>query len=1264
MIARPASRLYTDRVPAPDLLSDVFAGGGELGDRMRGFAWADTALGPVDSWPQSLRTCVRIILTSSQPMFVWWGDQLINLYNDAYCSILAGKHPWALGRPAAEVWREIWSDVEPRATHAMRENRGTFDEALLLIMERSGYREETYYTFSYSPVPGDRGGPGGILCANSSDTQRILGERQQALLREVSATAVEARTTTEVCDRIALALATNPRDLPFALLYAVNADDTAELCARVGIERTHPLATQHVNLTPSADDSGGLTAGALGNPVQEVLRSRGFAVRSIQTTPDLPRGIWNEPATELIGVPIAGADRSLAAVLVTARNPFRRLDGDYRRFLELLAGQIGSSLANAKAYETERTRAEALAELDRAKTTFFSNISHEFRTPLTLMLGPTEDALRSESRALTGDALASVHRNELRLLKLVNALLDFSRIESGRVQAHYEPVDLAQYTRELASAFRSAMERAKLQFEVSVEPIAGPVFVDRSMWEKIVLNLLSNALKFTFDGEVRIELRDRGAEVELAVSDTGTGIPADQVPRLFERFHRVEGARSRTHEGSGIGLALAHELIKLHHGSIEARSEVGRGTTFTVRLPKHRDDISVDRPPVREATSGITAFVEEALRWLPSPSSPQIALPTDPPPITEVSEAKLVVADDNADMRDYLRRLLADRWSVTIVANGKQALEAARRDRPDLVLTDVMMPELDGFGLLRALRADPALATVPVVMLSARAGEEARVDGIEAGADDYLVKPFSARELIARVSNLLQLSRLRRDVELERNRLDAFIHAIPVAVVICEGPELRLRLSNDAFQRIVRRPIVLGTTMRALLPELAGTGVFERLERCYREGVPLDTPENQVALRRDDGTAETGYFSSSYRALRDGGGQVVGVMIVMVEVTDQVGARRTAEAANRAKDEFLAMLGHELRNPLAPILTALELMRLRGAPGLERERAVIERQTQHLAALVDDLLDVSRITRGMVQLKRERLSLSHVVAKAIETAAPLFEQQRHELVTDVPLDLAVDADEARLTQVFANLLTNAAKYTDPGGRVSITARRDGDDVLVTVSDTGRGIAPEMLPNVFELFVQERQNLDRSRGGLGLGLAIVRSLVELHGGGVHAASMGPGHGSSFSVRLPWVPSPSAGPRRQLTGPEQPVAIGISVLIVDDNLDAAAMLAELLGAAGYHAVVANDGPQALAMARGFVPDVALLDIGLPAMDGYELARRLRDLTGWAAVRLFAVTGYGAHGDRMRSQAAGFDHHLVKPIDFAMLQKLMPPSRRDRA
>ncbi|MEP6860477.1 MAG: GAF domain-containing sensor histidine kinase, partial [Deltaproteobacteria bacterium] len=526
-------------------LFDVLAGGGELGERMRGIDWAATSLGPVETWPQSLRTCIRIILTSSQPMFVWWGDELINLYNDAYISILAGKHPWALGKPAATVWGEIWSSVEPRAQRAMRDNQGTFDEALLLVMERSGYREETYYTFSYSPVPGDRGGPGGILCANSSDTQRIFGERQQALLSAVSSATAEARTPIEVCTRAAEAFDSNPRDLPFAVLYVVE-NAVASVAATTGIAAEHPLIATL--------------------PIQDVIATRGLVVQPLAAAARVPTGPWDEPATETIALPIFSSERSLAAVLVVGRNPFRRLDDDYRRFLELLAGQIGSSLASAQAYEAERRRAEALAELDRAKTTFFSNISHEFRTPLTLMIGPTEDALRTESRALTGESLDAVYRNELRLLKLVNALLDFSRIEAGRVEAQYEAIDIAQYTRELASAFRSAMERAGLDFEVQTGTITGPVYVDRSMWEKIVLNLLSNALKFTFEGSVSVRVVDRGPDVELVVTDTGIGIAATELPRLFERFHRVEGARSRTHEGSGIGLALAHELVKLHQG--------------------------------------------------------------------------------------------------------------------------------------------------------------------------------------------------------------------------------------------------------------------------------------------------------------------------------------------------------------------------------------------------------------------------------------------------------------------------------------------------------------------------------------------------------------------------------------------------------------------------------------------------------------------------------------------------------------------------
>jgi signal transduction histidine kinase/CheY-like chemotaxis protein len=472
---------------------------------------------------------------------------------------------------------------------------------------------------------------------------------------------------------------------------------------------------------------------------------------------------------------------------------------------------------------------------------------------------------------------------------------------------------------------------------------------------------------------------------------------------------------------------------------------------------------------------------------------------------------------------------------------------------------------------------------------------------------------------------------------------------------------------------MVRRSIRIGEPLRENLPELVGTPSFERLERVFRDGVALDSKENKVLLVGADGEARVQYFNTSYRPLLDARGSTIGVISVSSDVTDQVQTRLTideargqAVAANRAKDEFLAMLGHELRNPLAPILTALELMRLRGDNSLLREREIIERQTRHLSSLVEDLLDVSRIVRGMVQLKKQPVALAEIVARAIETSAPLFEQRRHELVTDVPRGVVLDADPDRLTQVFANLLTNAAKYTDPGGRVSISAVLRGGAVVVTVSDTGRGISADILPRVFDLFVQDQQHIDRSRGGLGLGLAIVKNLVGLHGGEVSVTSSGLGKGTAFAVSLPAANPHPVGARDASGGDaltnaaKSPEESRVAILIVDDNVDAASILGELLQLRGYVTRTAHDGMEALRLAEEFVPDVAILDIGLPLMDGFELARRVRALPGWRAVKLCALTGYGQSEDRARSKAAGFDEHFVKPIDLAQLEAMFPPSR----
>jgi PAS domain S-box-containing protein len=446
-----------------------------------------------------------------------------------------------------------------------------------------------------------------------------------------------------------------------------------------------------------------------------------------------------------------------------------RLDDQYRGFLDLVGAQIAASITTARAYEQERKRAEALAEIDRAKTVFFSNVSHEFRTPLSLIIGPLSDA-QKRKEGLNSEQLDLVHRNSLRLLKLVNSLLDFSRIEAGRAQATYIATDLAALTAELASNFASASERASLALEVDCPTLPTPVYVDRDMWEKIVLNLISNAFKFTFEGCISVGLRELDGTARLTVSDTGVGIPAAEVPLLFERFHRIEGQRSRTHEGSGIGLALVQELVKLHAGSIAVESKVDRGTTFTVSVPLGNAHLPNDRlaaPSSLPSTSvGAEAFVQEALRWLPDTDlSSEVSddvglagLPAPPSPAGGV-----LVADDNADMRLYIRGLLGQACEVITVADGEAALRQIRERRPSLVLADVMMPKMDGFQLLEAIRADKSLQDLPVILLSARAGEESRVEGLKAGATDYLVKPFSARELIARVSANLELARVRKE---------------------------------------------------------------------------------------------------------------------------------------------------------------------------------------------------------------------------------------------------------------------------------------------------------------------------------------------------------------------------------------------------------------------------------------------------------------------------------------------------------------------
>ncbi|HEY7171090.1 MAG TPA: ATP-binding protein [Vicinamibacterales bacterium] len=1198
------------------------AGGGEMGARMRAMDWSATPLGQPDEWPQSLRSTLSMLLPSKAQIILFWGDEFVVFYNDAYRPVFGAKHPQALGLPGRRAWSEIWdSQLHALLAGVVNTGEAFWARDLLFELERYGFPEETYFDVSYDPVRVESGAVGGVFCIVTETTERVVGERRMALLRNLAARNATARTAHDACVLATEALAANADDVMFALAY---------------------LGDELQSATPDA--------------AQQLAGAR----------PDLVKTL-----------PIGSGTGGRPGRLVVGLNPRRPFDGQYRSFLDLVADQLSTTLANARAYEEERQRAEALAAIDRAKTTFFSNVSHEFRTPLTLMLGPIQDLLADVNGPLTvsqRDAIEILQRNAGRLLKLVNALLDFSRIEAGRAQAVYAPTDIGGVTRELAGAFRSAIEHAGIRFEVDCRTIGEPVFVDRDMWEKIVLNLLSNALKFTFNGTIRIELHRRGAGVELTVSDTGTGIPAGELARIFERFHRVEGAKSRTHEGTGIGLALTHELVRLHGGTIAVESEVDEGTRFVVGVPfgsAHLpQDRVVDNPVAASTGYTATPFVDEAARWLPDPILEDGALPAPPPEAGRRGgrRERVLVADDNADMREYLSQLLRD-WEVTTVSTGLAALDESRANPPHLIVTDVMMPELDGFGLLRELRADPRTDAIPVLMLSARAGEEARVSGLDAGADDYIIKPFSARELTARVRSLLNLSRARREAELQKRHLRSLFMQAPTPIVILRGPQHVVELANQLTCRIWGRTEaeVLNRPLLAGLPELRDQPFAALLDDVMKSGLPYVGKETPARLdRRGDGTIDTVYLNFVYAPLRGIDDQVEGVLVIAFDVTDEVTARNemsqlraAAESANRTKDQFLAILGHELRNPLAPILTALQLMTLRGEGSGLKERTVIDRQVRHLVRLVDDLLDVSRIARGKIELRHQTIELADIVGTAVEGVSPLLEQRHHHLAIDVPRGLLLRGDPTRLTQVVVNVLSNAAKYTEPRGAIAIEARQRGGQVELHVRDSGIGISADMMPHVFEMFAQERQALDRSHGGLGLGLTIVKSLVELHHGTIEAHSDGVGHGSEFVIRLPAAAvAPAVEPVAGIAGQERRAAVptGRRILVVDDNADAARLLADALELVGYETRVAFDGPEALEAVAEFHPDAALLDLGLPLMDGYELAGQIAAAAAGPRPLLIAVTGYGQVSDREKSLAAGFDAHVVKPVDMPRLMSLL--------
>ncbi|ORY04188.1 hypothetical protein K493DRAFT_253700 [Basidiobolus meristosporus CBS 931.73] len=1110
-----------------------------MGEYLRGYDWDNSSLGPISQWPQSLLTAVSLCMASSFPMAVWWGPKFVLIYNDGYSVVAAGKHPWLFGKEGSTGWSEIWPTLEPMAESVMN-GQNCYSEDHLLFMTRNGFMEETYHTWSYIPIRREDGSVGGLLNPSIESTEKVISERRLKTLRNLGTLTAGAKRFDETFSLICQAFESNTYDIPFALIYSCvsplgSMDDSIaekisqldakfKLAATVGISDNHAAAphcvdiSDHNNHHPWKD----VFCQALKNNAKIQISNIGDLFF------DLPTRGWGDSPREAVACPIVGSDQeNVLGMLLIGLNPRRSYDEDYKTFIELLSRQAGTSLATVRAYEDQVRRAETLAAVDRAKTAFFSSVSHELRTPLTLILGPIKETLADQNLAPEQKSkLNMVLRNSKRLLRLVNSLLDFSRIEAGKLQATYRETNLGMFTADLASLFRSAIEKSGLIYKVECDESGRSVWVDPEMWEKIVFNLIGNAFKFTLKGSIKVTLQpapDRSCVV-FSVADTGSGVPSHEINKIFERFHRIEGQKGRSHEGTGIGLSLTQELVKLHGGQVEVKSEYGKGSTFSVTIPYGSAHVphsqlldsamqSADNQQLAGSWSYGLSVVEEARLWLPTDDEDLEYLSatsstdsnngaTNTFPISS-SGSKILLVDDNSDMRRYVKGLLNRWWKITEASDGEEAFNLAVQNPPDLIVSDVMMPILDGIGLLKLLRTHQKTQFIPVILLSARAGEDARVEGLKAGADDFLVKPFSAKELIARVHTHLELGKLRSELErlvIERTK------------ELAES-ELRYRvltkLSPVGIFRLDLNGIITYTNDKWW--QISGhdrkqdPGALNFMSSIYHEDRERTTSIFKECIQKAKGFI----IEFRWNSINEYDDQLkprgfVGTLTDITErkmlekerlralqLAEQQQRRRAedAEEIKRQQELFIDMTCHEFRNPLNGIYhnadflyesleklqndvrneSILKVMNWLNSEIEEDLEAVatITLCAQHQKKIADDVLNMSKISMNLLVLAKTEFQPHAVVTNVLRMFETEVKLKNIALEFKVGEEFSrrhiswVKGDPTRLSQVLINFLTNAIRFTEKD------SDQDQDNISISSStwstSTDRHL-PECISN--------------------------------------------------------------------------------------------------------------------------------------------------------------------------------------------------------
>ncbi|KAJ7584442.1 hypothetical protein C8J56DRAFT_1027754 [Mycena floridula] len=1140
------------------------------------FDWAaNTSLGPMQKWPQSLKSVVSIMLSNPNQSCIFWGPDRTLLYNDAWAKGSASKHPHLLGQPGKIAFQEIWDTFSLHCDMVYRgESVGRVDDLLFFnakpnaeltpsieilnfnteddehpTMELSPDTIETYYTWSYIPVQAEDGNVGGIVNLCMETTDKVILERRLKIMRSLAENTGAAKTSAEFWESVTDVLSASPEDFPYVLCYIgqtaaetslseqsdrtgseMSLDKTTilqlQLVVSIGVEAGHPQASPlQLSLnTPTEYQWPWASVCASGkprrckNPCPAIFEKRG----------------WGDEAGDAMLIPLKTTDGALSGLVVLGLNTRRPYDEQYSGFHNMVVATLQTSWTATQSIEQELMRAEELLALDRAKTAFFQNVSHELRTPLTLIRGPCEDALKTTNPAmdaLTRNRFKLIHRASGRLLRLVNSLMMFSSAEAKRLQATFSPIRLGPFTADLASLFRSAIEKAGIIYNVDCGDADDErvVYIDASMWEKIVFNLLSNALKYSklSGGLINVVISYRPTEVVLHIEDTGCGIPEHELDKVFDRFHRVEHSDGKSNEGTGIGLALTNELVKIHHGTLTVKSIFGTGSVFTVRLPlgsQHLPQKDVNHNTGRELESGAYAagIVEEAGAWLQgddSDTSSNLSLP--PTDILAPENFTVLLAEDNADARMYIKSILLTAvQDVVTFSDGQAALDwIHEHGRPDLLITDIMMPRLTGLELLQALNndPDPNIQAIPVIILSARSGNEHEPGlfepGIFSGTVDFLHKPFTSSELLHRVHARLHALRQKHALESQvRQRT------------------LELKVSQERYQRMSElSPVALFETDEQDHESITYANErFFAITGLTREG-PVEfndiierlSEDHQERARRTWSEASASGQAVNFDTMFDNGKNVFVEVVALSDgrllgtMTDQTEQRRSvaeqlslerakvdeAVQRRRLQEAFIDIISHELRNPLSAIIQSADLLtgsvarleeiiELLGEGVGQDKLKLLEESRMELADAMDavssvslcahhqtiianDILAVSRLDSNLIGitphvfyiLDQLQTTLDmyyvHVASQNIKFTLHTFDES----LAGEPIanETCLLADKTRFCQILVNLISNACRILEgwDGERridlkVSLTAHRPFGDRVSQIQEVDDG----------------------------------------------------------------------------------------------------------------------------------------------------------------------------------------------------------------